>query len=1838
MSGSQLSDELQENQGGGDADAFVHPSDIHAAPPPFVGVAIKRSLRLPTDDEPPPRPPPPVDPFEQIPLPGFVIFGDDTKTSNFFWGNASGTKKSFLVELTSEEELQDFLTAARTPSEETSLVMGQEETQLEGEGEVINELEDEQKSPTSTSSYLGTLTEEDEEEEGDEDVNGGVGREGEADGVNGRTSDGVREAADTSIVVNGEASTETELHCAVNGAAEVAPTSHDDADGGGACASPGSGVLRGGRGGDSSIEKCVVVADDGIQDIILEQGESGETPQEPSFPSSATRGDTLSPLPPPESQSLAFSDQCVQVPSPPSREDHPQHPWCPCSGSPWRSQVKIHCCHPQDSSSGPCSGGRSGQERSCGDQGGVNVEVTFKAHISVELSEESSRQTPSICVEDDKQETNCAPGKSEISPSDVNGNPDDCVAKSDSPRPVQKLQVYGTLGSPSFADNFEASVRLKRLEERLKKFTYTKKLLRDPPQEPPADGDFATILKSLGGESEVNFDESCLHPTKESSAESHTREDSDPIDRALSCHNQNSHGDCEGSQLVRLLSSVQKLCESGRSDVGECRTGSGKIDRDTTEVEAQVLPTQTVHNVLSGAHARGDVQCCVKADENSNFLRDPPRKTHLSPDSSSIDSAEELCKLFPEESRSSPPPPIHPKRLPFFSPPYRPFRATTPPPPPPPPKTSAFRSCEFDALKYASEGVTYPNGLLECYDELESDVSEESDDNTCQCSLEAVPLYHHPLVIMRESAGPLRGLLKKPNRPPQQRKNRVVFDETRNEFFEADYIILIREDCPYDEEDEEPCTCGEHELVRLCCEEGCQCPGYTDDCRTPQSPKYAPPMEFVDQATLSPPEGYKDGGALTNALGGALGGHVFGAQHIQQLQVIQKLQQQRAAMLAARGQATAPQQGDASMQQPVCMECAECAECAAKQMQEECDSPCSDETGTLEMPHVAIVPIKTTSPERRVTQKEIIAGEERPKYLAIKQQLEAATQENGVEKVRSSENPRYVVETITMTTVTERRIVRQANETVPSGSHGSVGGISASGAHQGAAAGVPGTAADHADRLNDSTSISGILKGGKLWKSEQTQCDDTTNITSDEEGNVKRSVRFTENIKDTERELCDGEVQSGEAEEQRPTEIMLLKKQSSLFHNALRPNSALRQLFPAVSTASTAAAPLTHEALRAFDESKRGPTLAAIGGGGLGVSSDSETDTIRRTIERNALRRSLIKYEPKKKPVRPDTSLEERIRQLTCDIDEPLADGQVKDLRGDLERRDSPAGEENPQQSKYMPDKSFSPSSSASSSSSGSTSAYRKITDIFHRDRRQERIPEADENPIVIIPQDCRCPAAPDLGMGVQMPQTHTQIHQTPPRQNESRRQFLSTLAPLTACVAGQRDDFSYYTLSAGDRASTASSQCSEYSLGDIEAVLHDDEVKQVAPDVIAGTPGQESDELAAFAQQEASRTDRIKKRYSGNEAPNVNTNSTVASDDDDEQNDYGFNKRPSVRGIKPKFGTTNEILQQMQAQLAQPGPIQTTQVVQQTHTTIQQPPPPHMIQKIHPANAIIHTVTSQQQQLTTTTGSNAAQWAYFSAESQQTPPQQQQQPQQQQLQRSQSTSGASTDVVATNANYYNHLPAVHGRHSFHGHHEATIYQNCHSVVEQQQYGRFARSPTRRPESPPPLRNYHQTMVLIPYNNTESFARYATSNEQIPGQQFRRLEYQQVTQQTIRVPMGYPLPGMQLHVVAGRGGAPHANYASFPRPRRPGNYAYVTPGGQEKEPPSGGVKYIERGAPEGAASAPPGDASAGNGALMSPVSGAPHTTSTGAAQTTTSGVTTTTSAPATGAVFYAMNV
>lgn len=87
-----------------------------------------------------------------------------------------------------------------------------------------------------------------------------------------------------------------------------------------------------------------------------------------------------------------------------------------------------------------------------------------------------------------------------------------------------------------------------------------------------------------------------------------------------------------------------------------------------------------------------------------------------------------------------------------------------------------------------------------------------------------------------------------------------------------------------------------------------------------------------------------------------------------------------------------------------------------------------------------------------------------------------------MEKILSvHKNQRYVVETITMTTVTERRIVRESTEETTIKNVGT------------AASSTPATAdVTPNDRKppipakpeNIPAQISGILKGGKLWKNE----------------------------------------------------------------------------------------------------------------------------------------------------------------------------------------------------------------------------------------------------------------------------------------------------------------------------------------------------------------------------------------------------------------------------------------------------------------------------------------------------------------------------------------------------------------------------------------------------------------------------------------------------------------------------------------------------------------------------------------------------------------------------------
>ena len=670
----------------------------------------------------------------------------------------------------------------------------------------------------------------------------------------------------------------------------------------------------------------------------------------------------------------------------------------------------------------------------------------------------------------------------------------------------------------------------------------------------------------------------------------------------------------------------------------------------------------------------------------------------------------------------------------------------------------------------------------------------------------------------------------------------------------------------------------------------------------------------------------------------------------------------------------------------------------------------------------------------------------------------------------SQQQQRYIVETITMTTVTERRIVREA---------------------------------DHMPRRsrspppNTDSKLSGILKGGKLWKTGESPQTSLSEADEPSDEVDKRSVHFSENrdekmtadqpnqsnmeanTKEEELELplspeetTPSPSQHHISDEERVenasspdcTELTLtfkLGQHHVLVANSLqRPNSAVRQLFPESSNflVQNRSTPddepghqgtpegrdsekrndagliggqnqflVTAESLRMFEEAKRAKLAQFYGADGcpqdqhgsdqsLLVTSDTDDDSsrsqIRRTIERNTLRRSLLRYEPGNRnrlrggaakirtQQNEEGSLEERIRRLTCDLDEK--EGEQNEESGtvpeeaeveygegcedytDMPPRTSPQGEETRKSipidstargmqeniaSKSTADKATSPSSASVTSTSSSTSTYKKLTDLFARKNNAastDSVNTVDWSGHPDHPHHHHHNQGVPLDLGIGLPPSATSPGDQHKHGNfvgpksavsrtsvtsEARKQFLSTLAPLAACVTsgaahddqedaeGENGNNDYYhqqvivtsPLSValpGDRVSVAS--CStmaggeEYSLDDIDEALAKDDQKVGAPqpDVVAGTPGggptdgaiptslsssTPVDELALFVEQDAGRIERIKKRYDS------------SNNDDDEHDDYGFNRRPSVRGIKPRFGSTTEILQQMQSQLQPP-------------------------------------------------------------------------------------------------------------------------------------------------------------------------------------------------------------------------------------------------------------------------------------------------------------------------------
>lgn len=597
-------------------------------------------------------------------------------------------------------------------------------------------------------------------------------------------------------------------------------------------------------------------------------------------------------------------------------------------------------------------------------------------------------------------------------------------------------------------------------------------------------------------------------------------------------------------------------------------------------------------------------------------------------------------------------------------------------------------------------------------------------------------------------------------------------------------------------------------------------------------------------------------------------------------------------------------------------------------------------------------------------------------------------QEEKPEKLKQ----RFIVETITMTTVTERRIVREESDS---------------------------NSDESQKQAIEETKKLGILKGGKFWRNStekgtgksvnyteaivqnegtdeieegaiafaQEEVITTKNeeeMKSPEESDTKSSFELQLSEKYEEAKKQDAK----DAVSPDSTELTLTFKlgQHLLVANSLKPNSAMRQLFPsprflspppledgdAPETNKTGPPKqflVTAESLRLFEEAKKSKILGNMSAGDSGQSfvaimppilkddDDLQNNRLQKTIERNTLRRSLVKYSyeyrnkrlsEKKKN---ENSLEERIRQLTCGIDDDEPEEEKKEKNEN--ERSSPQGEEAVEQTNAMPveNKGFrnveTVSSLPNSTSNSGNSTYKKLTDLFSRKSSSTPVVEDINKNIKNEVINVQCDLVLNSENLASSCSLNSQGHRNsigsqknyairPAQNTDTKKQILSSFAPLTACVTPEDKERlveRYRLIEGGERSNLFRRDQSEYMLQDIDDGLKDFEPKKLGnqPDVIAETPQNETpnDELALFVQQDAKRIEKIKKRYS------------AADDKSDDDDDYGFNKRPLVRGINVNFSNTNQNPSQTSSQSQAPRfsspttkPITTTATSTAVHST----------------------------------------------------------------------------------------------------------------------------------------------------------------------------------------------------------------------------------------------------------------------------------------------------------------
>ncbi|XP_013147209.1 PREDICTED: uncharacterized protein LOC106110069 [Papilio polytes] len=663
----------------------------------------------------------------------------------------------------------------------------------------------------------------------------------------------------------------------------------------------------------------------------------------------------------------------------------------------------------------------------------------------------------------------------------------------------------------------------------------------------------------------------------------------------------------------------------------------------------------------------------------------------------------------------------------------------------------------------------------------------------------------------------------------------------------------------------------------------------------------------------------------------------------------------------------------------------------------------------------------------------------------------------------------------------------------------------------------------------------GILKGGRLWKSldadkdfnEQNDDQRSTTTASDEDGSVTpRSVRFVERPQESKEEepIPQTEPESAPAsDDEMPIQKDTTANTTHRLETPLiltiqtpKTNSAVQQLFNSNRPPPPAIEPqlITSETLRAWD---------------AGVRPKAEDVAVRRVAERNALRCSLLRSEARKKQQakQETTSLAERIRLLTCDVEDEPAEDRASSANVNVDKLSTSSDKSSDKSFTSMDKNSEKAFGSASSSSSSSTLSAPMLV-------RQH---------------------PPDLG------DVH---HEQPKPRPEPRRQFLSTLAPLTACVGNAAHHEGFYYVPPGDRTSAATNN--DYK----------DHNEAPAPDVVAGTPGANDgdDGLAAFARASAPRTERIRQRYGQDSHP-------VSSDD--EHDDYGFHRRPAVRGIavKQQLGTSNDMLQQMQNEL------QPTSSTAATHHQ------PHACQRT----------------------SSTYSWPYYSEANLNSRPQ---------SRTSTNTNWMkATDHVVSRQCSISSMPQQQHSEMCHAHAQNMVpypqyqqrqpenmFRNCSlyanigcSDSSQELYSSQTSSEQtspvraaargRRPESPPPIRSHHQ-LLYVPYSSHHHY-QHEYPAQWAPNDYNRQV--QSYYQQQARSGASTPQPNAALQQRA------HYSHALqlqnlCPAPARYRPVLAAQPGGGKQmicysekvapplyQPAPGSPSRVPRAPPEGAASA-----------------------------------------------------